>query len=305
MNLAIIGCGEVGCSYVSAFLETSRHSLMLCEQRPNSAASSLSVRAGKPIHKAPGAWLRDADLVFSYVTGSVALDVNRAALTHMKPGALLADFTTAAPDHKRQAAVEAHSHNIQFVDVVIMGAIALTGSRTPLLCAGEGADRINELMTELGAPVRVLENAAAGDAASLKLLRTIFTKGLEALAVECLVAAELKGVRQQLYEVLSDIDRTPLKDFLEALIRTHVVHAGRRMHEVAEAEEQLRLAGLPVQVLPGVRALFAQTLETLGRQPILDPAPSSEFALNWLLRTRLTKSVADCSEPKKRTPTND
>jgi hypothetical protein len=180
-----------------------------------------------------------------------------------------------------------------------MGAIALTGPRTPLLCAGQGADRISHLMTEIGAPVRVLEDAAAGDAASLKLLRTIFTKGLEALAVECLVAAELQGVRQQLYEVLSDIDRTPLKDFLEALIRTHVVHAGRRMHEVAEAEEQLRLAGLPVQVLPGVRALFAQTLETLGRQPILDPAPSSEFALNWLLRTRLTKAGADRSEPQK------
>ena len=97
----------------------------------------------------------------------------------------------------------------------------------------------------------------------VKLLRSIMTKGMESLAVECLVAANAMGLRASLYEVLSDIDRTPLTTFMDAFVRSHVDHAGRRHAEVREARDQLHEAGLEPLVLDGVERLFARTARHL------------------------------------------
>lgn len=56
--------------------------------------------------------------------------------------------------------------------------------------------KIVALMQELGATIRVLPNKKAGDAASLKLLRSIFMKGLSALTIECVVAAQHLGCKR-------------------------------------------------------------------------------------------------------------
>ena len=109
--------------------------------------------------------------------------------------------------------------------------------------------------------MRVLEDGRAGDAATLKLLRSVFTKGMEALAVECLVCAEHFGVRDRLYDILGDIDRAPLKDFLNMLVTTHLLHAERRWHEVDNAIAQLEAAELPPRVMLGVREVFERTAQ--------------------------------------------
>ena len=114
----------------------------------------------------------------------------------------------------------------------------------------------------------------AGDPAALKILRSVFSKGLEALAVETFVAAEQQGVTDQLFEALADLDQTPLRQILEAWIRTHVVHAPRRLHEVEEAERQILKAQLPVAVLPGVRALFERTCADLTNSPFGKTVPT-------------------------------
>jgi 3-hydroxyisobutyrate dehydrogenase len=91
------------------------------------------------------------------------------------------------------------------------------------------------------------------------------------------------GVTQKLHDALSDIDQASLRDFLGALIRTHVVHAPRRLKEVEEAERQLKAAGLPVAVLPGVKALFQRTSEQIGSSPLDTPSPTLDQAFEWLL----------------------
>ena len=119
----------------------------------------------------------------------------------------------------------------------------------------------------------------------LKLLRSIMTKGMESLAVECLVAANAMGLRASLYEVLSDIDRTPLTTFMDAFVRSHVDHAGRRHAEVREARDQLHEAGLEPLVLDGVERLFARTarhLEAARAQGGVEVEDSVPARLAWL-----------------------
>ena len=288
MKISIVGCGEVGRCYARAFDKAGFTVSVLCDERPSEATNTLAETLGARQEAALGAWLADADLVISAVFGGVSLEVASQALPHMKRGALYADLTTADPDHMRAAAELAKADGIRFVDVAITGAIVMSGAATPLLCAGEGADSVAQLLTQTGAPIKVV-GTQAGDAATLKLLRSIFTKGVEALAVECLVAAEKKGLRSELYDVLSDIDQASLTQFLESCVRSHVVHAARRLAEVREAKRQLRKDSLDPLVLDGVESLFERTAMALERD---NPTVQNtiEASLAWLGEQAKTKS---------------
>jgi len=221
--------------------------------------------------------------VLSCVTGTTSLPVLAQVLPHLSKNALLADFTTASPEVKREGAARAAEAGIRYVDTAIMGAISLNLVRTPLLVSGEGAAEFKEVLEPAGARVQCIPDGKAGDAISLKILRSVFTKGMEALCVELLMSAQKQGVRSELYEQLSDIDQTPLRSFMDMLVRTHVIHAKRRAHEVHDAQDELVSQGLSSVVLPGVEQRFRRTAEALERQPLKTPDPSVEQALDWLL----------------------
>jgi 3-hydroxyisobutyrate dehydrogenase len=280
MKVALVGLGEVGRCYAEA-LHAQGIELLLVEKRMSQAAVALAERIGVVPHTEIGPWLREVSAVLVCTTGKESKTISIQCAEHLAEGSLIADFTTADPAHKREAAAKAHEKSVQFADVAIMGGITLTFARTPLLVSGSGADRLAALLAPLEGTVRVIRGEA-GDAISLKLLRSVFTKGLEALGVEVLVAAQRQGVREQLYEVLSDIDNTPLRDFVNMVVRTHVIHAARRTHEVEQAAEQLALLGLPSRVLPGVRERFVATTDLLARNPLPTEQPTIDQALSWL-----------------------
>lgn len=263
MKIALIGCGEVGHCYAQAWLGKGHEIVAVCELRQDVDMQSRVEGYGAALHATPGAWLADADLVVSAVFGYAAREVAAQALPHVRDGALFADFTTASAADMRAAAALAAEHGVPFADVAIMGAIALLGARTPLLSAGTGAAAVVEFSQRCEIPAQAIDGQA-GDAVQLKLLRSIMTKGMESLAVECLVAAEKLGLREALYDVLGDIDRTPLTTFMDSFVRSHVLHAPRRLEEVREARDQLNEAGLQPLVLDGVERLFARTAQGIN-----------------------------------------
>jgi len=200
----------------------------------------------------------------------------------MHKGAMFADMTTCNPVEIRKAAGLAANIGIDYVDVAIMGIVALAGIKTPLLCAGPSAAKVCAIFEKVGAPVRIVANGAAGDASTLKIIRSIFAKGLEALAIETLMAAEKVGVTEELYEVLTDIDENSLRSTLESFVKTHLIHAPRRLREIQEAERLLNEAGLPVAVLPGVRTLFERTCRYLKQDFVQEMPATAQVALDWL-----------------------
>jgi len=260
MKIALIGCGEVGDCYAREWVAGGHVIVGIGELRQDAEMQARAASHGSVLHAEAGPWLAEADIVVSAVFGHAALEVAKQALPHLRKDTAYADFTTASSGDMRAAAEVAAQLGVPFTDVAIMGAIALLGARTPLLCAGTGAPAVAAFTAGCGAPAQAIDGEA-GDAVRLKLLRSILTKGMESLAVECLVAAESMGLRASLYEVLSDMDRTPLTTFVDSFVRSHVLHAPRRLAEVREAREQLVQAGLQPLVLDGVERLFARTTQ--------------------------------------------
>jgi 3-hydroxyisobutyrate dehydrogenase len=272
----------VGQCYGQAFRARAIEICGIWDAKPSEALQALARTLATPVHTEPGPWLADADIVISAVFGSVALEVATAAFGCMQPGALYVDMTTADPDDMARAETLAAASGPSFVDVAITGAVNIHASKTPLLCAGVRAPEVADLFGRLGAPVQVV-GTRAGDAASLKLLRSIFTKGLEALAVECLATAERRGLRAQLHEILSDVDQGSLKAQMESMVGTHIEHSGRRRKEVTEAQRQMRLAGIDPLVMPAVEQLFARTEARQVSTPY--HGHGVDEALSWLMES--------------------
>lgn len=288
MNIAIIGCGEVGRCYAEAFAKAGHRIVVLCDERPTDAVYKLAETLDAEVTTSAGEWAKKADVIVSAVFGGVALSAAQRIFPFMQSRAIYADMTTADPQHMQVAVESANASNVRFVDVAIMGAVTATREATPLICAGHGADTIIKLMQSAGAPIK-LAGSRPGDAATLKLLRSIFTKGLEALSIECLMTAEKMGLRKELYEVLSDIDQMRLPDFMELSVRTHILHAKRRLKEVQEAKRLMTGNDLNPAVLNGVEELFERTSRALDDAGEIDKSLAGN--LNWLSETAQTNTT--------------
>jgi 3-hydroxyisobutyrate dehydrogenase-like beta-hydroxyacid dehydrogenase len=283
MRIGIVGGGEVGHVYAEALVEQGRHAVTVCDPHPRGELTSAAKTLGFGLEPGAGPWLADVDRVWLCVPGDLVPKVLADVLAFAASGSTIVDLTTASPDVKRASAARAGDEGVNYVDAVILGAVSVTKARTPLLAVGPAAEEAMGDFIEIGAPVKTLPAAQPGDAAALKLLRTILTKGLEALAIECLVAAERQGVRGELYEAMSDVDALGFTGFLDMLITTGTQHCVRRLNEVERAEAQLTSMGLPASMLAASRAVFARSVA--GRERSVPPAAAStdpRAALAWL-----------------------
>ena len=286
MKLAIIGCGEVGRLYAAA--AAPAFDLVMCDTFPSQPARDCAQSLTVELKEDIGEWLSEMDRVWACVPGDVADTAAEAALPFLRRDAVYVDLSTATTAGKKVMGERMSARHVAYVDAAIMGAVALTGLQTPILLSGRQAEAVVADFASITAPARALSDGEPGDAMTLKLLRTVLTKGLEALGVECLIAAESQGVRDELYLVLDDLNQAGFTQFLHAVVRTPVVHAERRSHEVQRAVAQLTQIGLPGTVLAGTSGRYEQTVQALQENP---PAPGVadhiDSAVDWLLNTTL------------------
>ncbi|MEN0135820.1 MAG: NAD(P)-binding domain-containing protein [Rhodococcus sp. (in: high G+C Gram-positive bacteria)] len=290
MKVAIVGCGEVGRAYALAAADAD-YELVLVDPRPSAAATAVADQTRASIHSSVEDAVGDVDRVWLCVSGDLVKSITASLVGKLPSSSVVVDLTTASPDDKRECSALLVAQGVEYVDAVIMGSVTLTGARTALLGAGPKAEEILAEFAVFGAPVQTMADGRAGDAAAIKLLRTILTKGLESLAVECFMAAEQQGLRSNLYDVLTDVDSIGFVPFLEMLVTSHVQHADRRMHEVQRARAQLAEMGCPSVVLTGTEQRFALTSAALrGVRPDELAAGDVPGTISWLLRSARAES---------------
>ncbi len=224
--------------------------------------------------------LGSTGLVISVVTGEDAFDAARAAKPWLAPKTFYLDFNSITGRQTRDVAAVFEDTGVRFIDVAVMGTFDALGMRAPMLLAGPDADTMAEWMNRSGFAVRVL-GSRVGDASAVKILRTVVTKGIEALAVECLVAAHRQGLVAEVLDNLRDIDAQGFAGFLETLSVTHLVHAKRRMEEVEKAALNLRETGIEPLMTEATRRSLKRTIDARV-SPADGAKPSLEEALKIL-----------------------
>jgi 3-hydroxyisobutyrate dehydrogenase-like beta-hydroxyacid dehydrogenase len=245
MKIAVLGLGEAGAIYARGLAERGADVVGFDPVVDDVPGISRGGSVGDTVD--------GAALVLSLVGARVADDVLATALPGMSATAAFADFNTGAPTQKRALAERAEAAGIPFADVAVMAPVPRAGIATELLASGAGASVAADALAGLGLPIRVV-GSAAGDAAALKLVRSVFMKGLAGLVFESLDAAERLGATDEVRAQLA-AELGPDGDALEQrLLDGTRQHAERREHEMLDTRDFLATIGTPPRMTDGTIA---------------------------------------------------
>lgn len=269
--VGFVGFGEAAQCFAAHLAARGVPSVVFCEggtnHPPYSAAfHATATRHGAQLVDSLGALMATADVVFSAVVVASAVPVGQAIAAHVRPGTLVVDINASTPKAKRCVAEAVAARGGSFVDANLMGAVSIYGATVPLYSSGSGIDVFVERLAPLGF---VIEDARkeAGAAAAVKMLRSVVTKGIEALVVEAMTAASLAGVRSEaLGGICKPMDATTFSAFVDMCLRTDVLHAERRAVEMEGVADGLRELG----VVPIMTAATSERLRTSAAMNLRD-----------------------------------
>jgi 3-hydroxyisobutyrate dehydrogenase-like beta-hydroxyacid dehydrogenase len=207
-----------------------------------------------PSLSAPAAAAAGSDVVLSVCGARAALDAATGCLPALTEATIYADLNTASPELKRELAAVVGGVGARFADVALLGPVPAHGLQAPVLAAGDGARAFAEVFEPLGTPVTVISEEA-GDAAAMKLVRSVFMKGLAAAVVESMEAAERAGHAGWLAdEIVAMIGRP----FFERALEGSRMHAARRVDEMEAARDLLVELGVEPRIASASAAQLAE-----------------------------------------------
>jgi 3-hydroxyisobutyrate dehydrogenase-like beta-hydroxyacid dehydrogenase len=250
LAVAVLGLGEAGGAIASG-LVGAECAVRGWDPVVEDVAADV-VRAPSPADAVAG-----ADLVLSHVTAAHAVDAATAVAAALTARQLFADMYTTAPTLKREVAAVVTPSGATFADVALLGPVRGRGLATPALASGDGAQRLAELLEPFGMPIEVV-GADAGDAAGLKLIRSVFMKGLAASVLESVDAARTRGADDWLRGEIAEVVGEPL---LERLLSGSITHAERRHDEMEAAAAYLGELGVEPRVAKAAAGWLGQLAE--------------------------------------------
>jgi 3-hydroxyisobutyrate dehydrogenase-like beta-hydroxyacid dehydrogenase len=185
-----------------------------------------------------------ARIIFSTVTCARALEAARETAPFLKPHHIYADLNSVSPALKQEIERLISATGAGFVEAAVMSPVPPFLHRAPMLLGGKGAPAFAQLMTPFGMRLDVISEKV-GTAAATKMFRSIIVKGLEALMLECVLAASPYGADERVFASLGDsfpgIDWQRLANYMVSRV---VVHGDRRAREMEEVSETLRSLGV-------------------------------------------------------------
>ena len=201
-----------------------------------------------------------SDVVLSVNSARAAVSAARGAAPVLQAKQLYADLNSGSPLLKDAVAEVVTPTGALFVDGALMDGVPGRGVRTRCLVSGPGADSFAALFQSFGMPVESV-GPEPGAAASRKLLRSIFTKGLAAAAEEAVRAGEAAGceawIRTEISHMLASADESQLDRLLEGSRR----HASRRLHEMEDVSNLLRDLGVEPRITASAIAYLQEMAE--------------------------------------------
>ena len=187
---------------------------------------------------------RSSDVILSTVTCSQALAAAQQTAPFLTGRHLFADLNSVSPALKRDVATVIEATGAAFVEAAVMAPVQPYGHAVPMLIGGASARHFVDRMAPLGMHLEPLDGPI-GKAAAVKMCRSIVVKGIEALLVECVLAATPYEADEKVFASLQEtwpgIDWRKLADYTAGRM---VVHGERRAREMEEVAETLKAIGV-------------------------------------------------------------
>lgn len=252
--VGLIGFGEAGMAFAEGWrrdipdLCITAYDLKTDSRDPTTAATKWQDYQTASITGCHtlSASLGTARAVFSLVTADQAHTAACDTAKLMSPGAMFFDCNSCAPDAKRASAELITAAGLRYVDVAVMAPVHPKLHQTPLLICGPDTAEASSTLAWLGMKADIV-TGDIGRASSIKMMRSVMIKGLEALVLECFLSARKAGVDA---EVLASLDASfpgfdwPARAaYMMERTTTHGIRRAAEMREVVKTVTDLGLSG--------------------------------------------------------------
>jgi 3-hydroxyisobutyrate dehydrogenase len=248
-RVGFIGFGEAGSCIAAGLRSAGVEQLCAFDIQTESSEFGPDIRrraetSGTALVGSSRELVECTDVVFSTVTAAAALDAAKDMARFLKARHIYADLNSVSPAMKQEIGAVIQATGAGFVEAAIMSPVPPYGHRAPMLLGGAAAERFVELFAPFGMRLEAIGDQI-GRAAAIKMCRSVVVKGLEALLVECALAADRYGADERVFASLNEsfpgLDWKKLADYMVGRV---VVHGERRAHEMEEVAETLRAIGI-------------------------------------------------------------
>jgi 3-hydroxyisobutyrate dehydrogenase-like beta-hydroxyacid dehydrogenase len=296
---AFLGFGEVASRFAQRLRGHGARVLAydVLLERPGGRDVLVSRAAGPPPELLPLAdAIAQSDIVLSTVTTDVAVSAARECVRLLHAGQIYVDLNATSPSAKRETASVVAGSGADFVEGAILSAVGVAGADAKVLLCGARAAEVAAALSKLGLNVHVY-GTEIGKASSFKMLRSVFSKGIEALLIECLLAGRRAGIEQALWEeVIATIDAAPFDEVGGNWVRTHATAHRRRYHEMLQVADVLRELHVDAPMTAATLAVFERSTRLALNDAFASP-PASPTDVIAVLDARIRAAAKPSQEP--------
>lgn len=275
-RIGFVGFGEVGSRFAEALLAGGAQVFVydaLREEPGGEEKLRARARGTMPSLVRLDSLIEHAEILLSTVTADVALAVARTCAPGLRKGQVYIDLNATAPAVKREIGAVVSKAGADFVEGAILPAVGVMGAKSAVLLCGARAAEIATRMSALGLNFMPY-GEQIGKASSFKMLRSVFSKGLEALLVECRLAGRRAGVEEDLWrEIVATLDAASFEEVGGNWVRTHGTAHARRYHEMVQVASVLRELGVEAPMTEATVKLFERSTR-LGLKDQFSAAPA-------------------------------
>jgi 3-hydroxyisobutyrate dehydrogenase-like beta-hydroxyacid dehydrogenase len=247
-SIAFIGFGEAGQAIARGLhdAQTAPHMTAWDILFPQPAGTRLrQAAAASGVHCAASAAeaVREAELVISAVTAASSGEAAASVKAHLRGKPFFLDINSVSPGRKQGTAKELGAA-ARYIDVAVLAPIHPARHQTPLLIAGADSQAVAPILAALGMRASIA-GPEIGAAAAIKMVRSVMIKGIEALTLECFLAAARAGVVDEV--AASMRNNYPGLDWAKMVpynLERMAVHGQRRAAEMEEVADTLRELGV-------------------------------------------------------------
>jgi 3-hydroxyisobutyrate dehydrogenase-like beta-hydroxyacid dehydrogenase len=253
LRVGILGFGEAGQSVANGLknaataehpIEISTWDILLPSNEKGAPLKAAADKIGIRTVGSVAELAQASDIILSLVTTEESLVAAGQIAKHLPKGTLFLDCNSTSPGMKRDVAKTVTEAGGRSVEAAVMDLVPRSQHKVPMLLAGKDAEELIGKLAPYGVDMKSVGDDI-GAASTIKMCRSVFMKGLDAILMECMVAAETAGVTDRIVSSMQvTIPEINWPVFIGKKLGGAAQHSGRRAGEMREVATTLRELGL-------------------------------------------------------------
>lgn len=245
LKLGVIGFGEAGTNIIEGLSNAGLapiyvYDKLIHQDKESGGLRDRAEEIGVELVNSTKQLCQRSTYIFSFVPPSEALQVATETSQYLEQGMTFVDFNSTSPIKKREGSKSITKKGATFIDAAIMASVKAYQHTVPILASGKQVAQFIDDFKDYGMNIQPIKGEV-GNAITIKMIRSTFMKGLEALLVETLLAAKAYNVEKPVLESISEsIDKKPFKELLNILVISNSIHAHRKAGEMEFVLETLK-----------------------------------------------------------------